>query len=217
MSPANMSRILPNRMLRLALLCLCLVAPFAAQAQSQFYSSLLGLLHAEDRQAVGETQSSGRAILEAQQAQGLSGERARDLADMFALMDEERRPVGSDRDLIGDCRIRSLQADRLGAYAYPFFRCRIFPEGRALLLRKESGSQRIFGHLASENAQRMLFAGAAYIYDETPRAYSGFDDNPSANSRKGDVTGHLYRLGPRRYLLMLTPKNGRFELFEIRR
>lgn len=205
------------KMFALAVLVGVLIAaPHVARAQG-FYDALLKTLHPVDRQAFGQAEAQGRAILEALRAVGLQGERNKDLSDMFALMDAARISAGRDQDLLGDCRIRSLQADRLGAYGYPFFKCRIFPEARAILLRKESGSQRIFGHLGREGDTRFLFAGSAYIYDEPGVPYSGFEDNPSQARRKGDVVGHLYRLAPRRYLLMLVPKNGRFEIFEIRK
>lgn len=203
--------------LRIAMFALCALLPATVQAQPDFLRSLTGVLHPDDRQAIEHVETQGRAILEALQASGLQGDRRKDLADMFALLDAKRISAGRDLDLLGNCRIRSLQADRLGAYGYPFFKCRIFPEGRAILLRKESGSQRIFGHMTREGDRRYLFAGSAYVYDQPGATYSGFEDNPSQARRKGDVVGHLYRLAPRRYLLVLAPKNGRFEIFEIRR
>jgi hypothetical protein len=104
--------------------------------------------------------------------------------------------------------MRNLQVSAFSAKAYRFFSVEIIPEGNVLRLHKSTGSQRLLGLVIMTVSGAHEFLGAAYYAGKLPRHHSSMDSaqaDPSA-----DREGILLGLGPRRYLLMLSPQKKRF-------
>jgi hypothetical protein len=100
--------------------------------------------------------------------------------------------------------MRNLQVSAFSAKAYRFFSVEIIPEGNVLRLHKSTGSQRLLGLVIMTVSGAHEFLGAAYYAGKLPRHHSSMDSaqaDPSA-----DREGILLGLGPRRYLLMLSPQ-----------
>jgi|GEM_PF-2069316 len=148
--------------------------------------------------------------------------------EMLALMEATRKAIPSRDELAGKWKVRSLQANDLGAYAYPYFPCDLIAEGpKGLVLNKDKGSQRRVGLLihdeATEDAEAdeslppsLLFLGGSYYSDEPPRGYSALMGDPdTAMGTERDSVGFLYALSPTRLMLIFAPLNARSEIYEL--
>jgi Domain of unknown function (DUF4893) len=99
----------------------------------------------------------------------------------------------------GDYRCRVVKVGGRGekslAYvAYPFFDCRIAPDGATLGFVKLTGSQRPIGRLFPDSDRRLVFLGALQLGDEQGAMRYGHD-------RQRDMIGLLERIGERRWRL----------------
>ena len=139
-------------------------------------------------------------------------------ADVSALMDAARRPVDAGT-LAGDWRCRSLQGSEWGVFVYPWFKCRISGTPAALQFAKLTGSQRRQGTLhADGDAQRLVFIGASTVNDDPNPGYSFDPANGRIGEGEADSVGVLYRLAPKRLLMVLDATADRgFELYELTR
>lgn len=140
------------------------------------------------------------------------------LIEMKALLATKRMPIADDEKLHGNWKVRSLQSSRLGAYSYPFFKCRIFPEAKALVFHKAKGSQRRLGFLERDSKERFLFAGAMYFsYDPRPRIYKGADDNVVKEDLERNSVAWLYKIAADRLIMVFPSSEGRVEIYELKR
>ena len=176
------------------------------------------LLWPDDASALASAGNAMRAL-----ANKHASTDSQEAADILALLDIKAQPIADRLALAGPCKVRSLQANDLGAYVYPFFKCEFRREGpNGLQFRKETGSQRRLGVILEEGdlGDGLLFVGGSYYDYTSPRPYSGFDrlDNPGSNpDRSTDSVGLLTRIGKNRYMMLFAPKEGRGELYEITR
>ncbi len=140
------------------------------------------------------------------------------IAEIETLLGAPRAPIGPPADIEGEWRIRSLQITNFGAYAYPFFKVRIYAEGPpgALVFHKDTGSQRIFAELAADGSNRYILVGAGYAGGDPPGEYS-----TRAYEQPGDpyndIAGHLYRLADGRLLLVTAPNHLGLNVLELKR
>ncbi len=176
------------------------------------------LLWPDDADALASAEISMRALANKHAATDRD-----ESAAIVALLDMEPQPIADRLALAGPCKVRSLQANDLGAYVYPFFKCEFRREGSGgLQFRKETGSQRRLGVILEEGdlGDGLLFVGGSYYDYTSPRPYSGFDrlDNPGSKpDRSTDSVGALYKIGKDRYMMLFAPKGGRGEIYEITR
>lgn len=176
------------------------------------------LLWPDDASALASAEISMRALANKHAARD-----SQEAAAILALLDMTTQPITDRLALAGLCKVRSLQANDLGAYVYPFFKCEFRREGPGgLQFRKETGSQRRLGLILEEGdlGDGLLFVGGRYYDYTSPRPYSGFDrlDNPgSSPDRSTDSVGAFYKIGKNRYMMLFAPRDGRGEIYEITR
>jgi hypothetical protein len=140
------------------------------------------------------------------------------LAEMKALWAIKPLPIADEKELHGDWKVRSLQAAEHGAFSYPFFDCRIFPEAKALVFHKAKGSQRRMGFLERDSEKRFLFAGATYFsYDPAPRLYKGKNDKVADEDLDRNAVGWLYKIGDKRLLVVFPTVYGNLEFYEMKK
>lgn len=97
------------------------------------------------------------------------------------------------------CRVIKLGAREPGNLAYtsyPGFTCRIREDRTLQRLGKLSGSQRYVGLIFPGDAIRNVFLGTLAFADETRVLQYGQDE-------QRDVAGHLERIGPKRWRLVM--------------
>lgn len=178
---------------------------------------LLSKLHWHDRDGLEDWESQTRVALRHLRDHGADGDSEEAIGAMLALLDAPREHIDDDEELNGACRVRSLQANRLGAYRYPWFDCRMYPEARAIVFEKPTGSQRRLGLVGRTEPDRFLFVGGMYFTDELPRGYSGYRTHePDPDDLARDSVGTLFKLGKGRYLIGFVPRpGGQHELYEV--
>ncbi|GAB2515602.1 DUF4893 domain-containing protein [Lysobacter humi (ex Lee et al. 2017)] len=157
-----------------------------------------------------------RALALAERVRPEQGAYPEDFARARELLRRAARPQPLG-DVVGRWRVRSLQVNAHGTFAYPFFAASIARDGARLRFAKTSGSQRRSGLLLpSGDGRSLAFIGGATVNDEPPVAYSRIDD-PGAAPRESDSVGRLVRIGPRELLLVLDPAPDRYELYHLAR
>lgn len=125
---------------------------------------------------------------------------AKQIADLLAL---PRIEFGDRLALEGKWKVRSLQVNDLGAYAYPYFPCEFVREGpKGLRLEKNAGSQRRSGLIGDDGKGGIIFIGGKYYTDETPIGYSGFQEESVKTDPTRDSYGTLHRLGKGHLILI---------------
>jgi len=135
---------------------------------------------------------------------------------MLELLDAARLNLQEESELEGRCRVRSLQANDLGAYLYPWFGCNIQREAAFLVFHKPTGSQRRFALMEPEDKRSLFFLGGMYFSDEKPRGYSSdYTSEPSQDERNRDAIGLVYRIAPQHYLVAFAPNALGYELYEL--
>lgn len=182
-----------------------------------YYETLRGTLRPVHRQAMATWEMDAEAILKKLETKEIDAETREGIATIRGLVASERQPLAKDAALTGAWRVRSLQAGGLGAYVYPYFRCKITTEGRALVFHKNTGSQRKFGLMARAEEGHGLFVGATYYDYEKVRRYSTHLDEAGEEDLKRDEVGHLYQLGKNHLILAFAALDGRWELLELLR
>lgn len=179
---------------------------------------LMDTLLPEDRTIDFQWEDALRERLAAVETEYPDEQNLDSIAQIRELIDRPRVKFDSRAELSGQWRVRSMQADDLGAYVYDWFPARIFTEAQALVFDKYSGSQRHRGLMAQIDEDRVFFAGALYYGYEEPRMYSGHMDQGAANAdRDFDTTALIYKVGPDHFLMAFAPKDGRHRLYEIKK
>jgi tetratricopeptide (TPR) repeat protein len=109
----------------------------------------------------------------------------------------------TEKDLLGSWRCRSIQVGDLGAFVYPFFKCRFVQKDGKLSFEKTTGSQRRSGFLYPSASDRMVFLGSLTMNDDP---HSG---------EYTDTVGVLVRKASNRFLLILDATRQGYETYEI--
>jgi len=173
-------------------------------------------LHAHDQGVVDGWEAPLRERLERLGAPYLD-ESSRAAVDAIRnLIDSPRLPFAQDREIVGPCRLRSLQIDESGVSIHAWSGCSIESSREGLLFRQHEGDERRFGLIGRDAVDRFFFYGGRYPGDQPPRGYSsGFTTAPDPAERERDSIALLYRLGDGRFLMAYAPQSGRFELREL--
>jgi hypothetical protein len=134
-----------------------------------------------------------QALGQARRAYGAEIAAAGPLLEPDAALTQPVPPPGAYR-----CRTLKLGAQRPGLLdwvAYPWFACRVDPDGNSLRLTRLGGSQRPVGRLYSAGLRRMIFLGSLQLGDERQVLPYGADTDR-------DLAGILERVGERRWRLV---------------
>jgi hypothetical protein len=211
---------MPRLLTLLLLLPLSLALPAGEPEHEEEDHAPLSLndrLHGHDRAGMDDWEPRLRAQLDALRQGGMDAESERAASAMLSLLDAARLNMAGDEELLGNCRVRSFQANALGAYQYPWFGCEIYREQGLLAFHKPTGSQRRFAWMEGWDTQRLLFLGGMYFEGEMPRGYSSeYSDAPGPDEFTRDSVAWVFRLAPQEYLVAFTPRDSGFELYELR-
>ncbi|WMT87239.1 DUF4893 domain-containing protein [Pelagibacterium sp. 26DY04] len=197
---------------------LALVSPALAQDSRGYAKSLFAQLHPEDQTLAQGWREGLAARLDQLAGTSEDPEILGALPQFQTLIDAE--PIAFHiAELEGDWRMRSLQATELGAFVYPYFPARIYPEGQALIFDKASGSQRHRGMLAQADDMTVFFVGALYYGYEAPRLYSTMMAGEiTPEQREFDAVAEIQKIGENHFVMAFAPEDGgRFRLYEIRK
>lgn len=195
-----------------ALALILTIATGTVRAEKPFAENHSASLLAEDREALAGAEKNLREELDKWESSTASRAAA---AEMQKLLDQPREKIASPGELAGDWRVRSLQVSPYGVNAYPYFPCRIFPEGQALVFQKSKGSQRRQGILGRAGDAEFLFIGASYYEGDSVPLYSGINDSAGTSDRKKDAVGTLHRVGKDHLFILFAPRDGRREIYEM--
>jgi hypothetical protein len=122
-----------------------------------------------------------------------------DIAREGTLLEPDAALGGPIPDGIYRCRVIKLGAKAPGMLdyvAYPYFSCRVQPEGRLRTLFKLTGSQRQAGTIFPGDTLREVFLGTLMLGDEGRAMQYGVDE-------ERDVAGFVERIGPDRWRLVM--------------
>lgn len=213
-----------RRSIALALMGLMLLTmPALAQTQapqwSPYFKTLVKLLPEGSFEALDGWEEALRVHLKEMLAEHDDAENRQYAAEILDLATAPRIAFDSEDELIGNWRVRSLQSDELGAYAYAYFPARIYREAQALVFDKDSGSQRHRGLMAKASDDTVFFAGALYYTYQSPRMHSALMDPTAARDAdpEQDATALIHKLGPEHYLMVFNYEPNRFRFNEIRK
>ena len=154
----------------------------------------------EDRQRLRNWRSTFVSALESARAGGRGGDIDREgaLLDPDAALPGPAIPDGPYR-----CRVIKVGAKSEGMLdyvAYPYFQCRVEPEGELRALAKLTGSQRHVGVIFPHDQLRQVFLGTLMLGDEVRAMHYGVD-------HERDVVGFIERIGPQRWRLVMPSPN----------
>jgi len=207
--------LLPTRLLILSLV-LSLATPALAGYGDEEAGSLRQRLHPHDHNALDDWEPRLRELLQSLRDRGVDGDSEAAIAAMLRLLDMPRLPVADGEPRDGRCRVRSLQANELGAYQYPWFACELWQEAGHQVFHKPTGSQRRFALLEREDADSLFFLGGMYFTDEMVRGYSSdYTADPDQATRNRDSIGLLFKRDTGHYFIAFAPNALGFELYEL--
>lgn len=109
-------------------------------------------------------------------------------------------------DMIGFRRVRSIQIDaRDGIFSYPYFNCRFKKADGKVFFEKTTGSQRKSGYVYQNSPESLVFLGGWSVNDDPQTGYG------STNS----VVGKVYKIGPRKAIMIFPTEEDRVEIYEL--
>lgn len=205
---------------RLRLLTAALVVPLILAVSLSTARGGEDVLWPEHVTQLGEARSELDALLAPLMNSPASAEAAQ---QMRALVDAPAQPLPDRLSLAGAWKVRSLQVNARGAYAYAFTPCTLRREGPSgLLLVKDKGSQRRIGLILDRDGAAFLFVGGRHHADEAPRGYSGFEvedvNDPNAQADTShDSVGLVRAIGPGHLIILFAPADDTSEIYELKR
>ena len=121
------------------------------------------------------------------------------------LLNAKTYPI-TPKDMIGFRRVRSIQIDaRDGIFSYPYFNCRFKKADGKVFLGKTTGSQRKSGYVYQNSPESLVFLGGWSVNDDPQTGYG------STNS----VVGKVYKIGPRKAIMIFPTEEDRVEIYEL--
>ena len=121
------------------------------------------------------------------------------------LMNAKTYPI-TPKDMIGFRRVRSIQIDaRDGIFSYPYFNCRFKKADGKVFFEKTTGSQRKSGYVYQNSPESLVFLGGWSVNDDPQTGYG------STNS----VVGKVYKIGPRKAIMIFPTEEDRVEIYEL--
>jgi hypothetical protein len=148
-----------------------------------------------DRNRLRDWRTAFVSALAAARAAGHSG----DIAREGALLQPDAALGGPIPNGTYRCRVIKLGAKSAGMLdyiAYPYFLCRVRPQGQVQDFAKLTGSQRQVGDIYPAGQLRQVFLGTLMLGDEARAMRYGVD--PERN-----VAGFVERIGPNRWRLIM--------------
>lgn len=110
------------------------------------------------------------------------------------------------KDMIGFRRVRSIQIDaRDGIFSYPYFNCRFKKADGKVFFEKTTGSQRKSGYVYQNSPESLVFLGGWSVNDDPQ---TGYDSTNSA-------VGKVYKIGPRKAIMIFPTEEDRVEIYEL--
>ena len=121
------------------------------------------------------------------------------------LVNAKTYPI-TPKDMIGFRRVRSIQIDaRDGIFSYPYFNCRFKNVDGKVFFEKTAGSQRKSGFVYQNSPESLVFLGGWSVNDDPQTGYG------STNS----VVGKVYKIGPRKAIMIFPTEEDRVEIYEL--
>ena len=121
------------------------------------------------------------------------------------LLNAKTYPI-TPKDIIGFRRVRSIQIDaRDGIFSYPYFNCRFKKADGKVFFEKTTGSQRKSGYVYQNSPESLVFLGGWSVNDDPQTEYGG------SNS----VVGKVYKIGPRKAIMIFLTEEDRVEIYEL--
>ncbi len=121
------------------------------------------------------------------------------------LLNAKTYPI-TPKDMIGFRRVRSIQIDaRDGIFSYPYFNCRFKKADGKVFFEKTTGSQRKSGYVYQNSPESLVFLGGWSVNDDPQTEYG------STNS----VVGKVYKIGPRKAIMIFPTEEDRVEIYEL--
>lgn len=121
------------------------------------------------------------------------------------LLNAKTYPI-TPEDMIGFRRVRSIQIDaRDGIFSYPYFNCRFKKIDGKVFFEKTTGSQRKSGYVYQNSPESLVFLGGWSVNDDPQTGYG------STNS----VVGKVYKIGPRKAIMVFPSEEDRVEIYEL--
>ena len=148
-----------------------------------------------DRARLRDWRNAFTSALAAARASGHAAE----IASEGALLQPDSALGGPIPNGLYRCRVIKLGAKSQGMLdyvAYPYFSCRIQPDGGLQSFSKLTGSQRQVGIIFPRDAMRQVFLGTLMLGDEARAMHYGADP-------ERDVAGFVERIGPARWRLVM--------------
>ena len=121
------------------------------------------------------------------------------------LLNAKTYPI-TPKDIIGFRRVRSIQIDaRDGIFSYPYFNCRFKKADGKVFFEKTTGSQRKSGYVYQNSPESLVFLGGWSVNDDPQ---TGYDSTNSA-------VGKVYKIGPRKAIMIFPTEEDRVEIYEL--
>ena len=121
------------------------------------------------------------------------------------LLNAKTQPI-TPKDMIGFRRVRSIQIDaRDGIFSYPYFNCRFKKADGKVFFEKTTGSQRKSGYVYQNSPESLVFLGGWSVNDDPQ---TGYDSTNSA-------VGKVYKIGPRKAIMIFPTEEDRVEIYEL--
>ena len=121
------------------------------------------------------------------------------------LVNAKTYPI-TPKDMIGFRRVRSIQIDaRDGIFSYPYFNCRFKKADGKVFFEKTTGSQRKSGYVYQNSPESLVFLGGWSVNDDPQ---TGYDSTNSA-------VGKVYKIGPRKAIMIFPTEEDRVEIYEL--
>ena len=121
------------------------------------------------------------------------------------LLNAKTHPI-TPKDIIGFRRVRSIQIDvRDGIFSYPYFNCRFKEADGKVFFEKTTGSQRKSGYVYQNSPESLVFLGGWSVNDDPQ---TGYDSTNSA-------VGKVYKIGPRKAIMIFPTEEDRVEIYEL--
>ncbi len=121
------------------------------------------------------------------------------------LLNAKTHPI-TPKDMIRFRRVRSIQIDaRDGIFSYPYFNCRFKKADGKVFFEKTTGSQRKSGYVYQNSPESLVFLGGWSVNDDPQTGYG------STNS----AVGKVYKIGPRKAIMIFPMEEDRVEIYEL--
>lgn len=121
------------------------------------------------------------------------------------LLNAKTHPI-TPKDMIRFRRVRSIQIDaRDGIFSYPYFNCRFKKADGKVFFEKTTDSQRKSGYVYQNSPESLVFLGGWSVNDDPQTGYG------STNS----AVGKVYKIGPRKAIMIFPMEEDRVEIYEL--